>query len=72
MAIKKKMKKSTIEVDLTGPQGNAYHLIGMANRLSKQLGLDTDSIHSEMMTGNYENLLKVFDKHFGSVVTLYR
>jgi hypothetical protein len=25
-----------------------------------------------MMAGNYENLINVFDKHFGNFVTLYR
>jgi hypothetical protein len=25
-----------------------------------------------MMSGDYENLIQVFDKNFGSVVTLYR
>jgi hypothetical protein len=25
-----------------------------------------------MMSGDYENLVKVFDKYFGSIVTLYR
>jgi hypothetical protein len=24
------------------------------------------------MSGDYENLIKVFDKHFGEFVTLYR
>jgi len=72
MAIKKKKKNSPIEIDLTGPDGNPFHLMGVANQLSRRLGLDANSIQSEMMGGDYENLLKVFDKHFGSVVTLYR
>jgi hypothetical protein len=72
MAIKKKVSKSTIEIDLTGPNGNAFYLIGTARKLSKQLGLDSEAIQTEMMSGNYENLLKVFDKHFGHFVTLYR
>ena len=72
MAIKKKVSKSTIEIDLTGPNGNAFYLIGMASKLAKQLGLDSNEIKTEMMSGDYENLLKVFDKHFGHFVTLYR
>ena len=72
MAIKKKVSKSTIEIDLTGPNGNAFYLLGTARKLSKQLGLDTEAIQTEMMSGDYENLLKVFDKHFGHFVTLYR
>ncbi len=72
MAIKKKVSKSTIEIDLTGPNGNAFYLIGTARKLSKQLGLDTDAIQTEMMSGNYEHLVATFDKHFGHFVTLYR
>ena len=72
MAIKNKVSRSTIEIDLTGPDGNAFVLIGTASRLAKQLGLDTDEIKTEMMSGDYENLIRVFDKHFGEFVTLYR
>jgi len=70
--IKKKQKKGVIEVDLTGPQGNAFYLLGLASQLSKQLGLDKDEILEEMQASNYENLIKVFDKHFGNLVILYR
>ena len=72
MAIKKKVNKSTIEIDLTGPDGNAFVLIGKAGNLAKQLGLDGKAIREEMMKGDYENLVNVFDKHFGNFVTLYR
>jgi hypothetical protein len=72
MAIKTKQSKSTIEIDLTGPQGNAFYLLGTASKLSKQLGLDSASIQSEMTSGDYENLVNAFDKHFGDFVTLYR
>ncbi len=61
-----------IEIDLTGPQGNAFFLIGTANNLAKQLGLDTKKIQLEMMGGDYENLVKTFDKYFGKFVILYR
>lgn len=70
--IKSKKQKFGIEIDLTGPNGNAFYLIGTARKLAKQLGLDSQAIQTEMMKGNYENLIKVFDKHFGHFVTLYR
>jgi hypothetical protein len=57
---------------LTGPDGNAFVLIGTAGNLAKQLGLDAKAIREEMMKGDYENLVNVFDKHFGDFVTLYR
>jgi hypothetical protein len=70
--IKSKKQSLGIEIDLTGPDGNAFVLIGTANKLAKQLGLDGKAIQAEMMKGDYENLVKVFDKHFGHFVTLYR
>ena len=70
--IKSKSKKSGIEIDLTGPQGNVFFLIGTAKNLAKQLGLDGKAIQTEMMSGNYEHLVNTFDKHFGSFATLYR
>jgi hypothetical protein len=70
--IKKKNESFGIEIDLTGPNGNAFYLIGAANNLAKQLRLDGKAIQAEMMSGDYENLVKVFDKNFGHFVTLYR
>ena len=70
--IKKKQKTNGIEIDLTGPQGNAFYLLGTAKNLAKQLDLDGKQIMDEMMSGDYENLLQVFDKNFGMFVTLYR
>jgi len=72
MAILQKPKQTGIEIDLTGPQGNAFSLLGTAKKLASQLGLDGNQIMDEMMSGDYENLLQVFDKNFGSIVTLYR
>jgi hypothetical protein len=70
--IKSKSKTRGIEIDLTGPQGNAFFLLGTASNLAKQLELDGSKIMEEMKSGDYENLLQVFDRHFGSIVTLYR
>jgi hypothetical protein len=42
---KKKNNNQEYEIiDLTGPQGNAHYLMGRAIVLSKQLGIDSDSI----------------------------
>ena len=72
MAILKKPKQSGITIDLTGPQGNAFYLLGTAKNLAKQLELNGLEIMEEMQSGDYENLVEVFDKHFGNIVTLYR
>ena len=64
-----------IVVDLTGPDGNAFALIGLATRLAKQLGIDSHTINvikTKMMSGDYEHLLQVFDKYFGDFVILER
>jgi hypothetical protein len=67
-----KEDKTEIVIDLTGPDGNAFFLLGTAGNLAKQLGLNEDSVTKEMMGGDYENLLKVFDKYFGDFVVLER
>ena len=74
MAIKPVSEKRSkgLEIDLTGPDGNAYVLIGYATNLAKQLNKNHKSITEEMRKSNYENLIKVFDREFGHVVTLYR
>jgi len=61
-----------IEIDLTGPDGNAFFLLGTAGKLAQQLGLDKKVIREEMMAGNYDHLVNTFDKHFGNFVTLYK
>jgi len=70
--IKEKTKKSQIELDLTGPQGNAYVLIGTAMNLARQFGYDDELIKEQMMSGDYENVVQTFDKYFGEHVILYR
>ena len=60
------------EIDLTGPDGNAFALMGYAKRFAKQLDLDPQPILDDMMSGDYEHLLEVFEEQFGSFVTLYR
>ena len=72
MAILQKPKQKGITIDLTGPQGNAFYLLGTANNLAKQLGLNGKEIMEDMKSSDYENLINVFDNYFGSIVTLYR
>ena len=73
--IVKKEKTKGIEIDLTGPQGNAYYLLGLAKKWGKQLDMGENYIKEmleKMMSGDYENLVKVFDDEFGSIVTIYK
>ena len=72
MTIRKKTPPSEIIIDLTGPDGNAFALMAYASRFAKQLGRDDKAIREEMMSGDYEHLLEVFDREFGSFVVLER
>ena len=76
MTIKSKSEmRGFREIDLTGPDGNAFALIAYAQRLAKQLDIDDHTIKvikNKMMSGDYENLLQVFDKYFGDFVILER
>ena len=71
--IRKKQEKNEIVIDLTGPNGNAYVLLGYAKSLGNQLGLprpEIDKILESMMSSDYDNLIKVFDQNFGNFVIL--
>ena len=100
--IKKKseMRRGPIEIDLTGPEGNAFVLMGYAKNFADQIWKETaeerkermldndildmldlpgisfkkmsDRILDEMRESDYENLVNVFEKYFGSFVVLYR
>ena len=70
--IRQKQQPSEIIIDLTGPDGNAFVLMGIAARLAGQLGLNKDQIIGEMTAGDYEHLVQVFDKYFGEFVILER
>lgn len=74
MAIKSisELHRGRITVDLTGPQGNAFCLLGLAQNLAKQTGKDYEDIQKRMKAGDYENLINVFDSEFGQLVELYR
>lgn len=75
MIRKKQEQTGPVVIDLTGPEGNAFALIGYANRFAKQLDYTPQQrgeLNAEMMSGDYENLLEVFDKNFGDFVILER
>ena len=68
----KEQNQGPIVIDLNGPDGNAFVLLGKAKQLARQLGLDGNAITNEMMSGDYENLIEVFDREFGDFVILER
>ena len=61
-----------IVIDLTGPDGNVFYLIGQGRKFCKQLGLNSEVFTRRMMSGDYENAINVFEEYFGEFVTLYR
>ena len=72
MIVEKVARKSLVVIDLTGPQGNAFCLMAYARKFAAQMGLNSDTIIQEMMSGDYENLVQVFDNNFGEYVILER
>jgi hypothetical protein len=75
MTIRSKSKNKEIVIDLTGPDGNAFVLLGYARSFGRQLGLCEEAIEDildSMKQGDYEDLLDVFDSEFGDFVVLER
>ena len=85
------MPRGPIEIDLRGPDGNVFILMGIAKKLARQLKIEITGaevleglgfveekidagkwIGEQMMSGDYENALQVFDRYFGEHVILYR
>lgn len=62
-------------IDLAGPEGNAYFIIGQARLLGKELGwskAQLEQLQKDMMSSDYEHLIQVFDEHFGDFIDLVR
>ena len=75
MAILSKETYRKRVIDLNGPDGNAFYLLGTAQNLCKQIGISssrTKEIMDEMKSSDYENLIQLFDKYFGKLVDLER
>ena len=59
-------------IDLKGPSGNAFALMGYAVDLLRQLDR-RDEVHAmrtDMMSGDYDNLIRIFEENFGDYVDL--
>ena len=75
MAILTKDTTKKQVIDLTGPQGNAFYLLGLAVKLCNQIGfsgLGTTGILDDLKGGDYEHLITRFDYHFGDIIDLER
>jgi hypothetical protein len=64
-------------IDLRGPQGNAFAILGIAKDFTRQLKemdpkkYNWERIQSEMTSGTYTNLVHTFEKYFGDYITIY-
>lgn len=57
-------------IDIDGPEGNVFFLIGVAKKLADRLGLEGAKIVTDMQTSDYAHALRVFNKKFGEYVEL--
>ena len=66
------MMSSGRVIDLHGPKGNAFALMAQAEDFLRQLGRrdEFSAMRTEMMSGDYENLIRVFENNFGDYVEL--
>ena len=70
--IRKRVPKHETVINLDGPDGNAYNLIGLAIRIMRDSRMTEEEINpiiEEMKSGDYKNLVMTFDTYFkGSVI----
>jgi hypothetical protein len=63
-----------MKIDISGPQGNAFAIMSIAECIGRQANRPEDEIrkiNNQMMSGDYTNVLRVFYREYGSVVELY-
>jgi len=72
MAMLKKKMGGKMQLDLTGPDGNAYVVLGTCSRIARQLKIDWEPIQTEATSGDYEHLLKTLQTHFGDYIDFVR
>lgn len=58
------MAVKTIRLDIGGPKGNAWYIMGTVRHLAEVSGKDAEAIICKMKEGNYENLLRTYLRHF--------
>jgi hypothetical protein len=60
-----------MKVDLSGPDGNAYALMNIAQNIGRQLDRpyeEMEKIQRKMMSGDYNNLLKILFLEYGEFI----
>ena len=70
---KSKEKSKKIEIDLNSPEGNAFALLGLVDKICKDNKIEgREDILEEMKSSDYENLIQTIDKYFGDSIIMYR
>jgi len=74
MAIRKSRKNEKVVINLNGPQGNAFYLMGIVRSMYRRAGHADlgEDIVNQMRSGDYEHLLKTFDLYLGDKFDLVR
>ena len=77
--ILEKQNTGMIEIDLTGPDGNVFNLLGVAKKLTKTLNdrreneyLLWEDIRKDMMSSDYDHAVEILEEHFGHIIILYK
>jgi hypothetical protein len=58
------------ELDLGGPDGNAYVLLGIAKSLLSQWGREPDMFIDIMIADDYGHLVRTFNEYLGDYFTI--
>ena len=70
--IRKRVEKFETIINLDGPDGNVFNLIGLAVRIMRDSRMTEEEIApivEEMKSSDYKNLVMTFDNYFkGSVI----
>ena len=72
--IRKKKITETIVIDIDGSEGNAHNIIGTALMLGRDCGYNEEVLKemvNDMKSGDYINVLTVFNKNFGNFKKKY-
>jgi len=83
--ITSKPQTGKVEIDLNGPDGNAFVMMGIAKNVHKTLnrnGLSptdsegeyktSDEVQTEMQSGDYEHLVDTMELFYGDYIIMYR
>jgi hypothetical protein len=57
-------------IDLSGPDGNVFMLVGLARSTLRKLDRDPQPVVEDMMSATYEHALEVFEREFKGIYRL--